>query len=222
MRPARLWILCTQDGTPLVQRLDFAFPSEPQARAAPPPDVLALCFSKATRTRHRTPSAGTAAAQSRSNCASIVLRLRQLRVNCVDTMAAQSIRLHQLRRLRQIARHVMSTPWRRNRSQATRMDQYLFLDSMLVAPVNPFVNGSGSWCTRRACHAEKNESKRFLGARSKLLLGGPTFRIALAAATKQSLTLGPPHWSCGLAPSNTLGLRIHSQEYFEPADSFSV
>jgi alpha-glucosidase (family GH31 glycosyl hydrolase) len=28
---------------------------------------------------------------------------------------------------------------------ATRQDQYLFLDSMLVAPVNPFVNGSKPW-----------------------------------------------------------------------------
>ena len=29
--------------------------------------------------------------------------------------------------------------------EATRLDQYLFLESMLVAPVNPFVNGSKPW-----------------------------------------------------------------------------
>ena len=33
----------------------------------------------------------------------------------------------------------------RRDAEALRQDQYLLLDSMLVAPVNPFVNGTKPW-----------------------------------------------------------------------------
>ena len=39
---------------------------------------------------------------------------------------------------------------------ATRLDQYLFLESMLVAPVNPFVNGSKPWTDGQTGKDPKN------------------------------------------------------------------